>query len=262
VRPWRQPRRRGLRHACDLVRELVGRELKLRYKRSLLGLLWSLVNPLLQVVAFSFLFRSVLPLNVPHYSAFVLCGVLAWTWFQSSLFMASAAVVDNRELIRRPGFPTAVLPAVTVATHLVHYILALPVLLVFVLVDGGRLSPALVLLPAIVAVQYVLTLGLAYPIAACHVTFRDTQHLVGVLSTVFFFFTPVFYDARSVPEQFRPLYDLNPMVHILAAYRGLLIQGEAPDLAGLLLLAVVAVPLVCVGHALFRQLSYRFVEEL
>jgi lipopolysaccharide transport system permease protein len=253
---------RDLRHACDLVRALVGRELKLRYKRSLLGLLWSLVNPLLQVVAFSFLFRSVLPLNVPHYPAFVLCGVLAWTWFQSSLVLASAAVVDNRELIRRPGFPTAVLPAVTVGTHLVHYLLALPVLLVFVLLDGGRFSPALVLLPLVVAVQYVLTLGLAYPIAACHVTFRDTQHLVGVLLTVFFFFTPVFYDARSVPEQFRPLYDLNPMVHILAAYRGLLIQGEAPDLAGLLLLAAVAVLLVWAGHGLFRHLSYRFVEEL
>ena len=180
MRPWRQPRARRLRHACDLVRALVGRELKLRYKRSLLGLLWSLVTPLLQVVAFSFLFRAVLPLNVPHYPAFVLCGVLGWTWFQSSLFLASAAVVDNRELIRRPGFPTAVLPAVTVGTHLVHYLLALPVLLVFVLVDGGRFGPALLLLPLVVAVQYVLTLGLAYPIAACHVTFRDTQHLVGV----------------------------------------------------------------------------------
>src|SRR5260370_24915789 len=228
------PYSRPLLHARDLIRDLVGRELKLRYRRSVLGLLWSLVNPLRQVLAFNFLFRSVLPLNVPHYPAFVLTGVLAWTWFQSSLFLATGAVVDNRELIRRPGFPAAVLPAVTVATHLVHYLLAVPILMIVVLLDGGQFNAGLLALLVIVAIQYVLTLGLAYPIAACHVTFRDTQHLVGVLLTVFFFFTPVFYEARSVPEQFRGLYDLNPLVHIIGAYRGLLIQDQPLDVLSLL----------------------------
>jgi lipopolysaccharide transport system permease protein len=205
--------------------------------------MWSLVTPLLQVLAFNFVFRSVLPLNVPHYPAFVLTGVLAWTWFQSSLVLASGAIVDNRELIRRPGFPSAALPAVTVATHLVHFLLALPVLLV-------------------VAIQYVLTLSLAYPIATCHVRFRDTQHLVGVLLTVLFFFTPVFYEARSVPVQFRGLYDLNPMVQILSAYRGVLIQDQPVDLGSLGVLGVVALLMLTLGFEVFRRASFRFVEEL
>jgi lipopolysaccharide transport system permease protein len=256
------PDRRQLLHARDLLRELVSRELKLRYKRSVLGLMWSLVTPLLQVLAFNFVFRSVLPLNVPHYPAFVLTGVLAWTWFQSSLVLASGAIVDNRELIRRPGFPSAALPAVTVATHLVHFLLALPVLLVFVAFDGGRFSADLLALPLVVAIQYVLTLSLAYPIATCHVRFRDTQHLVGVLLTVLFFFTPVFYEARSVPVQFRGLYDLNPMVQILSAYRGVLIQDQPVDLGSLGVLGVVALLMLTLGFEVFRRASFRFVEEL
>jgi lipopolysaccharide transport system permease protein len=108
----------------------------------------------------------------------------------------------------------------------------------------------------------MLTLGLAYPIAACHVTFRDTQHLVGVLLTVSFFFTPVFYDARSVPPQFQGLYNLNPMVHILGAYRNLLIEDQPPDLGGMVVLAGAATALLALGYALFRRASYSFAEEL
>lgn len=246
----------------DLLRELVSREMKLRYKRSVLGIAWSLLNPLAQLLVFRFLFRMVLPLNIPNYSLFLFTGVLAWSWFQSSLHVATGAITNNRELIRRPGFPVGILPAVTVTTHLVHFLLALPILLLFVAISG-RLDPTLLpALPVLIALQFALTLGLAYLVATFHVTFHDTQYLLGVLLMLLFYLTPVFYDGSSIPARYQPLYRLNPMLHLIDGYRAILLRGELPDAFSILALAVLAVGLLLLGRRVFTQASYRFAEEL
>lgn len=246
----------------DLLRELVGRDLKLRYKRSVLGMAWALINPLMQLVIFTFLFRKVVRLDIPHYSSYVFSAVLAWNWFQTSLYMGAGAIVDNRDLIRRPGFPAAVLPAVTISTNLIHYLLALPVLLAFMWLDQVPLTAALLALPPLILIQFALTLGLVYIIATCHVTFRDTQHLLGVALMLLFYLTPIFYLASSVPSQYRLLYQINPMVHLIDAYRALLVRGELPSPGPVLALCALSAGLLAVGYGLFTRTSYRFVEEL
>src|SRR6188768_4207585 len=115
----------------DLLVTLVGRDMKLRYKRSILGIAWSLLTPLAQLAVFYVTFDVLLPLNVPNYLSFLFTGVLVWNWFQVSLYQATSTIVDNRELIKKPGFPTAILPVVTVASYLVHFLFALPILFVF-----------------------------------------------------------------------------------------------------------------------------------
>lgn len=246
----------------DLLRELVVRDIKLRYKRSVLGVVWSLLNPLAQLLIFVFLFRKVLPLNIPNYPLFVFSGVLAWTWFQSSLFLATGAITDNRELIRRPGFPAAILPVVTVMSNLIHFLLALPILLLFVLITGIHLTSAILMLLVVIALQFLLTLSLAYLVATFHVTFRDTQHLLGILLLLLFYLTPVFYNTSAVPEPYQWLYFLNPMAHLIQAYRTILIQGELPGYLTLLSLGVVSAGLLGLGYTVFVRASYRFVEEL
>jgi ABC-type polysaccharide/polyol phosphate export permease len=246
----------------DLLRELVARDLKLRYKRSILGIAWSLLNPLAQLLIFVFLFHKVFPLNIPNYPLFVFSGVLAWTWFQSSLFLATGAITDNRELIRRPGFPAAILPVVIVMSSLIHFLLALPILLLFVLIAGIHLTSAILMLLVVIALQFLLTLSLAYLVATFHVTFRDTQHLLGVLLLLLFYLTPVFYTASAVPEPYQWLYFLNPMAHLIGAYRTILIQGEPPGYLMLLSLGVVSAGLLGLGYTVFMRASYRFVEEL
>ena len=129
---------RRLIYMRDLLRELVGRDMKLRYKRSVLGIAWTLLNPLTQLLVFLFVFNLLLPLNIPHYSSFLFAGILVWNWFQGSLNQSTGAIVDNRELLRRPGFSAAILPIVTVTSHLIHFLLALPVLLLFLMLEGGR----------------------------------------------------------------------------------------------------------------------------
>ncbi len=246
----------------DLLRELVMRDMKLRYKRSVLGIGWSILNPLAQLLVFGFVFRFVLPINIPNYSSFVFCGVLAWNWFQSSLLLSTGAIVDNRDLIKRPGFPAAILPTVRVTSDLVHFLLALPVLLVFLVLDGVRLSTMTLALPIVVALQYVLILALAYFVSTIHVVFRDTQYLLGVLLQLLFFLTPVFYDVHSIPPRYQFIYLFNPMMHVIDGYRSILIRGEFPDRVWLLVLSAAAGVLLTLGYRTFRRASYHFVEEL
>jgi len=263
--PQTQATQTSLRHVIhlrDLLRELVARDMKLRYKRSVLGIVWSLLNPLMQLLVFYFVFGLLLPLNIPHYPSFLFTGVLAWNWFQSSLLFATGAIVDNRELIRRPGFPTAILPTVTVTTHLVHFLIALPILLICVMLDVGQITHAIVALPLVIVLQFVLVLSLAYLIATFHVSFRDTQYLLGVLLQLLFFLTPIFYNTAAIPQRFRLLLALNPMVALVDAYRDILIYGRWPSSTSLMGLAAGSAGLLAIGYWVFKRASHRFVEEL
>lgn len=249
-------------YLLDLIHELVSRDMKLRYKRTTLGIIWSLLNPLALLLVLNFVFRAVLPLNIPNYTTFLFAGLLAWFWFQNSLYAATTVIIDNRDLIRQPGFPTPVLPVVIVTTHLIHYILALPILLVFLLLEGGSLTGALVMLPLVIVVQFGLTLSVAYLLAAIHVTFRDTQYLLGILLFLGFYLTPVFYDVGSIPANYQLLYHLNPMVTIIEAERAILLRGELPNGSALLTVGVVTCGLLWLGYTVFTGASQQFVDEL
>lgn len=254
--------RRKIAHFFDLLRVLVDRDMKLLYKRSALGIAWTLINPLLQLAVFSFVFRSVIPINIPQFSSFAFSGLLIWTWSQTALFQATGLITSNKALIRQPNFPTAILPVVTTMTGLIHFLLALPVLIIFLAVDGVEPSSVLFVLPLLMVIQFVLTVGLAYPLAALNVTFRDTQHTLGVLLQMLFYLTPIFYDLNSVPKEFQPFYQLNPMVPLIEAYRAILLKGTQPDWQVLLIVSLAVAVILPIGLAIFRRQSNTFVEEL
>ncbi len=255
-------RQRRLVYYHDLLRELVIRDIKLLYKRSVLGLAWTMINPILQLIVFSFVFQSVLNVGIDQYASFAFTGLLIWTWSQSALFQATGLITGNRPLIRQPRFPSAILPIVTVTTGWIHFVLALPVLMVFLLMDGVKLQPIVLLLPIIMALQFVLTVSFAYPLAALNVVFRDTQHTLGVLLQLLMYLSPIFYQADMVPELFQPLYSLNPMVPLIAAYRAILLEGKSPSWISLGVLSLVTAVVLPIGHAIFRHQGRRFVEEL
>jgi lipopolysaccharide transport system permease protein len=246
----------------DLLFELVRRDVRLRYKRSAVGLAWSILNPLAQFLILRFVFGVMIPLDIPQYSSFLVTGVLAWNWFHAALVGATGAIVDNRDLVRRPGFPVATLPAVTVTSHLVHFLIALPILLVFLVLDGGALHAPFAALPLVVALQFLLTLGLAYMLGALQVTFRDTQYLVGIALQLLFFLTPIFYDASVVPARYQPLFRWNPIAVLVGAYRDVLIAGRSPAYASLAVVSIVALSILAFGWAMFRRASGHFAEEL
>ncbi len=246
----------------DLLRELIVRDMKLRYKRSLLGIAWSLMNPLAQLLVLSLVFSAMLPLDIPDYPSFLFTGLLAWNWFQTSLSAATGAIVDNRELIRRPGFSVMILPVVTVASNFIHYLLALPILLLFLLANGVAPGVSILTLPGIFAAQFLFTLSLAYLVATLHVTFRDTQYLLGIVLMLGFYLSPVFYDAGTIPERFRMIYRLNPMAVLIDAYRQVLLKGRLPEMSELLVLGLASAGLLWVSYRIFANASVRFAEEL
>jgi lipopolysaccharide transport system permease protein len=254
--------RRKVAHFFDLLRGLVDRDMKLLYKRSTLGIAWTLISPLLQLAVFCFVFRTVIPVNIPQFASFAFSGLLIWNWSQTVLFQSTALITGNLALIRQPNFPTAILPVVTTTTGLIHFLLALPVLIIFLAMDGIQPNPVLFALPILMIIQFILTVSLAYPLAAINVTFRDTQHTLGVLLQMLFYLTPIFYDLKSVPKEFQPLYQLNPMVPLIEAYRAILIKGTQPDWQALLIVSLLVAALLPLGLAIFRRQSDRFVEEL
>ncbi|MCS6813519.1 MAG: ABC transporter permease [Cyanobacteria bacterium] len=246
----------------DLLQSLVDRDMKLLYKRSTLGVAWTLISPLLQLLVFIFIFGVIIKVDIPQYASYVFCGLLVWNWFNSSLFQATGVIINSRPLVRQPGFPVAMLPIAVTATGLVHLLLSLPVLMLFLLLDGVRLTPWLLCLPIIQLVQFALTISIAYVLAGLNVAFRDTQHTLGVVLQLLFYLTPIFYDLKSIPGKYWFFYGLNPMVHIVTWYRQILLWGVAPDWLAMAIVAVITLLLLPLGYAVFQRQSARFVEEL
>lgn len=249
-------------YARDLLRALVVRDMKIRYESSFLGLAWTFARPLLTLGVLFFVFQVVVVLDVPRFTSFALIGIFVYTWFQSSLIDACAVALSNRDLVRRPRFRVAVLPLVAVTTGLVHFLLALPVLAMVLLFGGSRPDAALLALPAVVMIQFILTTGLAYIAAAVTVFYRDAGHLLNVALTLLFFLSPVFYHADQVPAEFQALYRLNPLVALLEGYRNPLLYGAAPGWDALAIVGAIGAILTVVGCRLFEKASSRFVEEL
>lgn len=242
--------------------ELVLRDVRLRYRRSVLGIAWSQLSSLAMLGVLTLVFTRVVPLGIDDYVAFVLIGLLAWNLFHSSLTAATSSVVAARELVQRPGFPVVLLPLASIASQLVQYLLALPVLLVAVVMSTGRLPWTIVLLPALVAAELLLLAGPAYVLATLHVRYRDVGHLLGVVLVPLFYATPVFYAAERAGDDFSWVYRWNPLARLLASMRGALLDGEVVDLGAVVAIALVGGLVAYLAVRLFLVHAHAFPEEL
>ena len=252
-----------------LVQILVARELKARYRGSVLGFFWSFVNPLLLLLVYSFVFTVVMPrgeqLETEPYAVFLFCGLLPWTWFSSSLSDGASVLIVNGNLIKKVMFPAEILPVVSVVSNIVHFLLGLPILLGFLLFYSVplRLSE-LVWFPFVLSVQFILTLGLAMSLAALTVHFRDIKDLLANVLTLWFFATQILYPMSFLPEGGKFFMDyLNPFAHLAISYQEILFyDGPFGHWKWLVVVAFVGVALFFVGYALFDRLRDSFAEEV
>ena len=249
-----------------LVQSLVSRELKARYRGSVLGFLWSFVNPLLLLLTYTLVFQVILSNKQPDiqpYFLFLFCGILPWTWFQASLAESSGVIIASGNLIKKVLFPAEVLPTVTVLANLVHFLLGLPILLAF-LAWKGRLAWTAVLLPLPILVQLVLTTGLALFLSALTVHFRDIQNILTHVLHLWFFATPVIYSYAAIREgsPLRQALRLNPMTHVIVMYQQVLFYGNIDHWRGLLLTLLVGIGAFVVGAFLFDRLRDTLPEEV
>ena len=251
-----------------LIQTLVVRDLKARYRGSVLGFFWSFINPLLLLLIYSFVFTTVLPgLHPPEmepYALFMFCGILPWTWFSSSLLESSGTLIAGGNLIKKVLFPAEVLPIVTVLANMVHFFLGLPILGGFLIYY--RHPPDLADIfwfPIIVLVQLVLTLGLALLVSALTVHFRDLKDLLGNLLTLWFFATPIIYPMQQAPENIRWALNLNPMTHLSISYQEVLFYvGPHGHWRWLVALGVMSIVVFLAGYFVFDRLRDSFAEEV
>ena len=221
-----------------LIQSLVARELKARYRGSVLGFVWSFINPLMLLLIYSFVFAVVLPnlhsKETEPYALFMFCGILPWTWFSASLSEAAGSLISGGNLIKKVLFPAEVLPLVSVLANMVHFILGLPILAAFLLYYR-RPPDALGLLwfPVAMLVQLVFTSALALILSALAVHFRDIRDILSNLLTLWFFSTPIIYWIKEAPGLGKRVLDFNPMTHLIVSYQEILFfDGLSPEVAG------------------------------
>jgi len=262
------PNLRALFRYRGLIQTLVARDLKARYRGSVLGFFWSFINPLLLLLIYSFVFSTVMygvrSPDVEPYALFMFCGILPWTWFSASILEASNVLISGGNLIKKVLFPAEVLPIVTVLANMVHFFLGLPILVAF-LVYYQRPLDALELMwfPVIVFVQLFLLLGLSLLVSALTVHFRDLKDILGNLMTLWFFSTPNIYPMSQAPERYRWLLNLNPMTHLAISYQEVLFYiGPHGHWKWLMALLLGSVGVFVAGYFVFDRLRDSFAEEV
>ena len=251
-----------------LIQTLVARDLKARYRGSVLGFFWSFVNPLLLLLIYNFVFTKVLvgvhSKEMEPYALFMFCGILPWTWFSSSLLESSNTLIAGGNLIKKVLFPAEVLPIVTVLANMVHFFFGLPILVFFLIYYQRPVDPVeLLWFPVIVLVQLVLTTGLALLLSAMTVHFRDLKDLIGNVLTLWFFATPIIYPMLEAPQNIRWWLNLNPMTHIMISYQEVLFfPGPHGHWRWLVTLGAASVVVFLVGYFVFDRLRDSFAEEV
>jgi lipopolysaccharide transport system permease protein len=251
-----------------LIQGLVARELTARYRGSLLGVFWSFVNPLLLLLVYTFVFTVVMPgaraPHIEHVGVFMFCGILPWTWFQSSLIESSNVLISGGNLIRKVLFPAEVLPLVTVLSGLVHFCLGLPILAAFLAYYRVAIDPLdLVWLPVVMLVQLLFTAGLALLVAAITVHFRDVRDLLTNVLYLWFFATPILYPVTQAPPGVRPWLRLNPFTHLATAYQEILyLDARFVAGAGFVTMSVLSLAVFAAGYFVFDRLRDTLAEEV
>jgi ABC-type polysaccharide/polyol phosphate export permease len=257
----RLPRYRGL------IQSLVARELKARYRGSVLGFFWSFINPLLLLLIYSFVFKYFLPQNaqgIDHYELFMFCGILPWTWFSSSLLESSGVLISGGNLIKKVLFPAEILPIVTVLANMVHFFFGLSILAGFLIWFRVPLNPSeLALFPVVVLVQLILTLGVALILSALTVHFRDIKDILGNLMTFWFFATPIIYPYFIMKDWQIELLKYNPFTHLVITYQEILyFNGPVGHWFWLLVLGALSIVFFLFGYFVFDRLRDTFAEEV
>jgi len=246
-----------------LLDALVRRDLKARYRGSVLGYLWTLLNPLLLLIVYLLVFtRYTRAVDLPHYPVFLFVGILPWLWLSGSITVGANAVVAGASLITRACIPPQILPAVTVLSTAVNFGLTLPLALAAAAAAGVVPSVSLLLLPVVAALELLFLYGVVLALSALTVRFRDVAFLVQSLLTIWFFMTPVAYPIRSVPEAYQPLLLANPATPLLIAFQDVVFFGRAVQPHTLALATLWTAVLLALGIRVFEAGRDTFAEEL
>lgn len=246
----------------EMMYNLVKKDLRTRYKGSFLGFLWTFVNPLLQLIIYTIAFGMIMPTNVDKFYIYLFVALIPWIFFTSCIQGGATSILAGKDLIKKVYFPRAVIPLSVVNAAFVNMLFSMVIVIAALLISGIGISPYILLLPVIMGLEYLFALGLAFIFAALNVYFRDLEHILGIIVMGWFYFTPIVYTIDTVPEKYRGYLGINPMAHIIEAYRDILYYKRMPQFETLGLILLFSVIFIVGGYILFQRLQRHFVEEL
>jgi len=252
----------------ELLSSLTKKELKVKYRGSILGFFWSLLNPVLVMLVYSFVFSIVLKQGIPEFAIFLLCALLPFNFFSNSVNYGSGSIVANSNLVKKIYFPKEIIPLSIMLSNLINFFLELIVLFVVLSIFKYKFYMYLYILPVIIIVEVFFVSGMSMLISSLNVLFRDLQHLVSILMMVWFFGTPIIYPLSMVPERFQFWMQLNPMTVFTIYYRNIFYYVKYPEglywppLEIILICLAITFGVFFLGYYIFKKLEDRFAEEV
>ncbi len=246
----------------ELLKNLVLKDLKLKYGGSWLGFVWSLLNPLILIVVYSIAFKYILRIQLENFTLFLITGILPWIFFSTAVMASTTAILSNGNLVKKIHFPREILPLSTVLFNLIQFLFALIVFFPALIFLGAPLRGAVAAYPLVLLLHFAFTVGIALLLSAVTVFYQDVRHLTEVGLLALFWVTPIIYHLSMVPERVRWLFQLNPLTAYISAYQDVIYWGRWPagETWGLALLW--AGLSLALGSWVFRRYHPSFAEEL
>ena len=252
----------------QLLKSFVVRDLKSKYLGSAIGLFWSVLDPIFTLILYTFVFAYILKIKfggdggLADFALYLFCALLPWLAIQESIQRSMGVIPENANLIKKMVFPARILPTYIVVSSFVGQLIGTIILVVAIMLKGYHLSLHVFFLPIIFIIQFFMTMGVCLALASVNVFIRDTSHLVGKVLMVWMYVTPIVYPLSIVPEKVQPLFMINPIMHLVDAYREVLLNNSFPDPAGILFLAVFALIVFKLGDKIFKKTRHKFADVI
>lgn len=254
---------RELYNYREMIASLVRKDLRGRYKGSVLGFLWTFINPLFQLIIYTIVFSTILRSDIEKYYLFLFVALIPWIFFSSALVNGSTSVLAQKSMVTKIYFPRAVLPIAYVTSSFINMLYCFIIVFVVVLIAGIKISfSALLCLPAIMLIEYIFAMGIALFTSSITVYFRDFEHILGIINMGWMYMTPIIYSIEIIPEKYKSFFYLNPMTYIISSYREVLYYGRVPEMSLLIPSLVIGIVFLVTGLMFFNKLQKHFAEEL
>lgn len=246
----------------ELLKTNVKKDIRGKYKGSFLGVLWSFVNPLLSVLVYAIVFPYIMRIKTENYLLFLIVGIIPWTFFVMSINQGMTSILSNANIIKKVYFPRIILPISVVTSGVVNFLISCIIIVLFVIFSGVPITWHLLWLPIILIVQYTFILGITIFLSAINVYIRDIEYIIGFFINMLFYLTPILYPISMVPANLRWIVNLNPMAHIINAYRDIFYMACIPDLKHLGIVFVGSLIWLFISCKIFHKLEKGFAEEV
>lgn len=246
----------------EMLISSVKKDLRSRYRGSVLGFLWTFINPLMQLVIYSVVFPYLLKMKEENYPMYIFVGLLPWIYFTSSIQISTTCIVGNANLVKKIYFPRMILPISVSTTGLMNYIFGLIIVFPALLITGIHLTPYALFLPVVMLVNYLFTTGVCMLLSALYVFFRDLEHIISIVTQAWFYLTPIVYSLKIFPDYAQAILRFNPMTQFVMAYRNILMYGQFPSALGFSCVTVLSIAVFFFGAFVFSKLQKSFAEEL